>query len=455
MKAPGLALKYAFRHMARAVPVVQSRVRAMRVRERLPMEQLQIHQEALLRRALLAASQRLPAYRSLQGQVPQTGLHAFLRTLPVIDKQALLHQRSAYYPHEGRPRPWYAVGKTSGTTGTPLDTFRSYDSTLWEQAFCCQHWEWAGWRPGEKQVVLRGDLVVASSQTAPPFWFHDRVGEQLFVSTRHLTAANVGAIAAAIDEHAPTQLRAYPSAAYRLATLLRDAGIRLRAPLRSVITSSELLMPLQRETVEAVFGARVFDHYGMAERVAFAAECEHGKLHVNPEYAVVELLDADGRPADGAGFVVGTTLHNLAMPLIRYRLTDVARWGRGTCACGRSYPYFESVGGRLDDQLYDLDGEPVSPAVITFAFKGVPLIAQAQVAQTRADEWVVRVVAQPGFAAAHQAQLLNNFHALVSGRIRVRLQLVDQIPLLASGKFKWVSQEFSEAGRRAVPDLVA
>jgi phenylacetate-CoA ligase len=340
------------------------------------------------------------------------------------------------------------VGKTSGTTGTPLDIFRSYDSTLWEQAFCRQHWAWAGWRPGETQLVLRGDLVVPVERGRPPFWFHDRAGGQLIVSTRHLQPAYIGAIAEAIAAHAPTQMRAYPSAAYRLVALLREAGLQLPPTLRSVITGSELLMPVQREAIESVLGAKVFDHYGMAERVAFGMECEQGRLHVNPEYSVVELLDADGQPADGVGFVVGTTLRNLAMPLLRYRLTDMARWSAGPCPCGRSYPSFESVGGRIDDQLYDLDGEPVSPAVVTFAFKGVPLIAKAQVAQTAPQRWVVRVVPMPGFGTAQEALLLHNFRTLVSRRISVSVQQVEDIPLLASGKYKWVTQECPLPPRR-------
>ena len=63
----------------------------------------------------------------------------------------------------------------------------------------------------------------------------------------------------------------------------------------AVITGSEMLYDFQRERIERVFGCQVFDFYGMTERVAFAAQCERGRMHVNPEYGVLEIVDAQGR----------------------------------------------------------------------------------------------------------------------------------------------------------------
>ena len=45
------------------------------------------------------------------------------------------------------------------------------------------------------------------------------------------------------------------------------------------------------------------DTYGMAEMVAAASECDHGRLHLWPEAGVVEVLDDDGVVAAIAGFL--------------------------------------------------------------------------------------------------------------------------------------------------------
>lgn len=438
-----LHLKYGVRHWVKERPGMAARVQWLCDRERLSPPARQADQQRRLARTLQRATQVLPAYRRWQGQVPPDDPAGFLRELPVVDRQQLLARREAYYPHGGSRRWWEAVGLTSGTTGTPLDVIRSYASTLWEQACCEQHWRWAGWQPGERQVVLRGDLVAPLDRTRPPFWHEDRFGRQLIVSTRHVNRRNLPHIFAAIDRFGAAQMRAYPSSACHLAMLLREAQLPLR--LRAVITSSEMLLPVQRDLIETAFHCKVFDHYGMAERVAFGMECEHGRLHVNPDYSFVELIDEAGRPAHGEGWVAGTTLHNTAMPLVRYRLSDRAVWGRGECACGRTYPWLAKIGGKVEDQLFDADGCMVSPSVVTFAFKGLASVARAQVAQVAADRWAVRVVPMPSYCDEDGRRLVENFHQLVSQRIAVRIELHDDLPLLPSGKFKWISQEHHRA----------
>ena len=185
------ALKYAFRHALKKAPPLGRRVDWLRAHEQDTPEQIAAAQEQFLRCTLQTAANHLPAYSHLKGRIPREGLREFLHTLPIVDKPTLIADRALYYPNQGRARPWYSIGRTSGSTGTPLDVFRNYDSTRWEQAFCTQHGMWTGWRPGQMQGVLRGDLVVPTSQDKPPYWLHDRAGRQLILSIRHLSKCSI------------------------------------------------------------------------------------------------------------------------------------------------------------------------------------------------------------------------------------------------------------------------
>ena len=435
------SLTFLIRHLTRRNLVSARRARALVARETWNLDRMQARQAQLLRATMASAHQRLPHYATLAPPPPGADVHAWLREhCEPVAKADLLAGRARLFPNGGVRRPWWPSGKTSGTSGTPLEVFRSIDSVVWEEAFNLQAWTWAGYARGQPQAVLRGDQVADPARSRPPFWHWDRFGRQMFLSTRHLCEANAPAMLAALRGAGPAMLRAYPSTVVELARLSEKTGYKLQLP--AVVTGSEPLYPVQRDAIERAFGCKVFDFYGMAERIAYAAQCAHGFYHVNPEYSYVEILDEAGRPTSGFGDLVGTTLHNHVMPLLRYRITDRARWIAGDCPCGRRYPRIELSSGKVEDQLFDLDGAPVSASIITFAFKGLSHIRKSQVAQVGRGRWVVRLAPEPGFGEADRAALLANFGKYISDRLEVSVQLVDDIPRQPSGKYKWVAQEW-------------
>jgi phenylacetate-CoA ligase len=435
-----LQLKYAGRHAIRRNPCVYRWCADLVSRERAAPAVHRSRQE-LLAADLLRAAAHVPAYARTAARAPESGVLDYLRdTFPLIDKATLISREGEYFSRGRKPAYRAVVAQTSGTTGTPLDVYRSLGSILREEAFQLQHWHWAGWRRGARQAVLRGDMVVPMGQQQPPFWFEDPAGKQLVLSTRHLDRGTANAFAGALRDFDAVQLRAYPSAAYDLATFVEDAGIPVR--FDAVITGSEMLYDFQRRRIESVFKTKVFDFYGMAERVAFAAACEHGRLHVNPEYGLVEIVDDQGRPTDGEGNIVGTSFHNGVMPLIRYRMNDTARWSREACPCGRTYPVIEAVSGRLADQLYDLDGRAVNCTVIGFAFDGMHNIRKAQVIQEAADHWTIRVVPGSNYTAGDGQRVLDKLSKDVSARVAATIEVVEDIPKMPNGKFKWVVRKY-------------
>lgn len=401
------------------------------------MDRLQLN---LLHATLQCAIDKLPYYAHIDKNFPVGDtLQVLRRDFPIIDKSTLLANRAGLYPNGGKAKRWYSVGKTSGTTGTPLTIFRSPLSVLYEMAFVWRHWEWNGFHRGARSAVLRGDIVVPQSSEVPPFWFYNRYDKQLLISSRHLKEGYMAAICDQLDAYAPAMLQAYPSTAYTLASYLQRQQRYLSIPL--VFTSSEPLYPHQRELIEERFRARVSDLYGMAERVAFVSACQFGAMHVNTDYAYVEIVDQDGQPTTDFGFVVGTTLHNHVMPLVRYRLSDRACWKAGSCACGRPFPVIEEISGKYEDAIFGGDGQPVSPSVLTFAFKGVEHILKSQVAQVTRDCWQIRIVPGPAFSEVQELALVENIRQLVDKDIMVEIVLTSDIPNTSSVKFRWVVNE--------------
>ena len=435
-------VKYGFRFLVRDTLHSERRIQALLAHERLPRERLDRVTNELLAETLRAAVRRIPRYRDVKANFDDLNRIRDVLThhFPIIDRRDLVGRPADYYPH-GHPRPWTIVGRTSGTSGTPLQVFRSLESVLWENAIVERHFRWCGYRPGMRRAYLRGDLVVPIDRNTPPYWFRNRYNNQLVISSRHLRNECIDDIVAMLRNFAPFLMEAYPSTAYELALLLDKRNVSLRIPY--VFTGSEPLYPHQRELIKERLAAEVMDHYGMAERIAYATECEYGGLHVNSDYSYIEIVDDEGLPTDDEGYIVGTTFHNAAMPLVRYRMSDRSRWRKADCACGRTYPLIESVTGKYEDTLFGSQGQRISPSVVTFAFKSLRGIKYSQVAQTGEGTWEIRVVPEASFSEAERNRLIENVRHLVDPGIRVVVREVAEISRTSAHKYRWIVNETS------------
>lgn len=418
----------------------RGKIGELRRNEQLSPSEYDELQKRYLYRTLQSALRKYPFYEGISSQFAPRDAKVFLReNFPVIDKATLLNNKEQLYPHTGKPRIWELAGKTSGTTGTPLTVYRSFESAAMEQAFIRRHWAWAGFGPGSTRVTLRGDMVVPLTQDTPPFWRWNRFERQLLVSSRHLREPFVGHIIDEIRKIRPLALQAYPSTAYSLAQFLQQRGEVLRIPF--LFSASEPLYDHQRELIAESMGCTIMDMYGMAERVAFATGCEFGRMHLNPDYSFVEIVDESGQPTEGEGFIVGTTFHNSAMPLVRYRLTDRTRIRPESCDCGRAFTVIDPVTGKYEDVVTGISGNPISPSVLTFAFKGVDNIAKSQVAQVGIGEWQIRIVPMPGFSMVDEAKLVDNIRRSVDAEVKVDIVLKDELLNTEVGKFRWIVNE--------------
>jgi phenylacetate-CoA ligase len=143
-----------------------------------------------------------------------------------------------------------------------------------------------------------------------------------------------------------------PSFALLLAERAEGRAIDLRYGLFGAEPWSESM----REKLESAWGIDACDLYGLSEVMGpgVASECREGKgaLHVFDDHFLPEVVDPEtGRPTDGLGELVLTTLTKEALPVLRYRTGDVTRFVHEPCACGRTHPRIARFSGRVDDML--------------------------------------------------------------------------------------------------------
>lgn len=245
---------------------------------------------------------------------------------------------------------------TSGTTGPPL-LFPMTDADLHRLgeaerlSFSC-----AGLQPGDVAIIA---VTLDRCFMA---------GIAYYQGLRHLkvTAIRAGLqspelVCQMIERVGATAIISVPSGLDRIAAYARQRNIDLASSsLRRLICigepirrSSMELTPLGQR-LEQTFGARVYATYAATELVSSMCECGEGVGgHLLPDLHHVEILDENDQPVPPgqAGQVVVTTFGVQAMPVLRYRLGDVARLITEPCSCGRCTPRIGPVIGRLDQRL--------------------------------------------------------------------------------------------------------
>ena len=417
-------------------------VDALRAQERWPREKLREYQDARLRVVVQTAYDHSPYYRRvfdrLRLRPSDIRTVADLVKLPLLTKQDV-RDHGADLMTSRTPRPGWLHGHTSGTTGSPLGLWYDRETCILNNAVDRQHKIWAGMRGGDWAGMFLGRVVVPLKATRPPFWRANAVQRQVWFSSFHMSEDNLEAYVEEIRRRSLRALEGYPSTLFILARYLLRTGQRL--PMRAVLSSSETLHAAQRESIEAAFECPLSDFYGLAERVLFACECEaHDGKHLAESYGVTEVVDDEGRPvpAGEPGYLVGTSLHNLAFPMLRYRTSDVSALRVEPCQCGRTSHRIRDVTTKAEDIIVTPDGRLISPSILTHPFKPLDQIAESQIVQPALDRLEVSIVPTAEFTPAHRASLIGALRDRVGPGMTITVTEVDHIPRERSGKFRWV-----------------
>ena len=224
----------------------------------------------------------------------------------------------------------------------------------------------------------------------------------------------------------------------RIAALARERGVT-PARLRGLGSFGEQLPADLRALCDAVWGLPLADIYSCEEAGYLALQCpevpEH--YHVQAENVLIEVLDGDGAPCPpgASGEVVLTTLHNFAMPLIRYAIGDFAEVG-ASCPCGRGLPVLRRIHGRARNLVRLPDGSRHWPSFPAEDWLAIAPVRQFRLRQTGAERIEVELVSTRPLDVAEQHALQAMLQRRLGYAFNIALRPVAAIERGAGGKFE-------------------
>ena len=358
-----------------------------------------------------------------------------LKLLPFTTKAELVEDQLAHSPYGTNltfPVVDYSrLHQTSGTTtGRPL---------RWLDTPASWNWMLDCWSTIYRLLGLRRDDRLCFPFSFGPFlgfW----AGFEGAARQGNLCLAAGGMSSEArlklILENEVTWLGCTPTYALRLAEVAAAQGIDVSSSrVRAVLVAGEPggSIPSVRARISEVWGARVFDHWGMTELGPLATECEDDPdcLTVNESACIPEIIDPEtGRPSkNGRGELVITNLGRTGSPLLRYRTGDLVEADRKPHASGRNWLRLKGgILGRTDDMLI-IRGNNVFPSSIEAIVREFPDVTEFRIVVTRLREMQhirLELEPQPGIDAETLAQN-------VAATIKQRLQFQAEVTVVPTG----------------------
>ena len=208
--------------------------------------------------------------------------------------------------------------------------------------------------------------------------------------------------------------------------------------MRGLLCGSERLTVPQKRLLERVFNCRVYRWYGHSERVVLAGEGRQSELfYFWPQYGFVEFGPPD---SEGLCEVIGTSFHNLVMPLIRYRTGDYVRLAdpRTDGALEFPWPAAAEIAGREQEFLVSGTGRRISLTAFNMHDATFDDLYAVQFYQEEPGRAEFRYLPGPRFHPSRLTKIEEGIRHKLGDDFQIVLREVREVEKTARGKHRWL-----------------
>jgi phenylacetate-CoA ligase len=314
----------------------------------------------------------------------------FLTIIDFIDKDIVMDNWEDFLLPGDHKRK-IITGTTGGTSGKPLKLVLPKDRYVFELATMYSMWENIGWNGQTRAVIRNAHLKESQNFTVNPI-------KKEFIFDGFRTSDDYYLkIYKTLKKYRINFIHAYPSSAYQFSTFLKKQKIDTSF-IRGFFCGSEGLLTEHKDLIQNQLEIKIYHWYGHSEKLILGGYCKHNDLiHIEPTYGYFELIDEEGKRINEIGKIgeiVGTTLHNPYMPLIRYRTGDYAEYAGNYCPhCKRHLHLLKKVYGRWDkNKIYRKDGSFITTTALNLHSSLYDKINGLQYIQKKKGKLVVLII---------------------------------------------------------------
>ena len=406
-------------------------------------------QKKLLYDVLKFSFSKIPYYKNLNidfGSFKEDTIFEDIKNIPFLTKKELREEYDNLYIINPKLKRIYP-NTSGGSTGEPTKFMQDNYYGNWSAATKILYNEWAGRKIGEPLIKLWGSERDILGQTEnASHRLANWVRNLKLLNSFRMTQEEMEKYVVEINLYKPKMILAYVQSIYELAKFIQKNNLKVYLP-NSIMASAGILYHEYKKLIEEVFNCPVFNRYGTREVGDMACDCgKYEGLHLNIFTHYIEIIDKSGKTCKPGemGEVVVTTLRNCTMPLIRFKIGDMAILSNKQCSCGRGLPMIENLIGRVMDVFRTKEGGIV-PGEYFIHFIGVVLnkgiIKKFQVIQEKEDYIIVKLVLdnKESFVKNKKdfEEITEKIKLVMGESTKVKYVLVDDILPTKSGKYRY------------------
>lgn len=383
-----------------------------------------------LENLIIHSKNTVPYYNNVMGSK--------LEDFPIIDKSIVRNNfedfKSSKYINENN-----TPVVTSGSTGTPFKLFHNSNKRYRNNADIIYFAKQGGFEIGSRLIYMKvwNDINRKSRlklflENIKPYGIKNYTNKDIKALLDNLS-----------QDSSEKGIVCFASTCDVIANYLDETNSKpLDYNIKSIIANSDALSNHTKDKITHYFQVPTLSRYSNMECGMLAQQSYSGGYHFEVNWASykIELLDLEeDKPVKPGqiGRVVITDLFNHCMPLIRYNTGDLAYMS--TEKGDNNSPTIERIEGRKVDLVLDTNNNVITSHMVTVNMWKYSELKQYQFAQIGSKDYIFRL--NPWKTFSREKELIEEFKGYFGQDANIKIEYVEGIPLLASGKRKLVVNE--------------
>lgn len=385
--------------------------------------------EELLLKTVNNAIKNVPYYRNLYKGKVINNIETFKNTIEPIDKNIVVNNFNNFIADNIDINKFDFVS-TSGTSGIPLRMYLPKNRFSIEIATLHHCWSKIGYDFSKRAVIRMGQLSKNEQIEINP------VSKEYIFDGYRLNESYCFDIYKYIKKYKIQFLHGYPSNLYIFGKFLIKNKLDYSF-IKGMFSSSEQVSPHMYSFFTEVLKIAYIDFYGHTEKLIFAATNGlSSDYYVDSRYGYAEVLDSQNNDSS-EGELVGTTLNNFGMPLIRYKTGDGASLSAKTSKQNIKHGalILKQINGRSNDsKIYYKNGELVTTTALVLHGEVYKKIDGLQYFQEKKGKLEIRVIKNKLFDDNVEDEIKVIFSKKFQNKLEYKIVYVDELERTPNGK---------------------